>query len=123
MELILILLAVSALAIYLYWKSPSAIGARGERRVNKIISKKLNKQDYFLLYDLTLPTVRGTTQVDHIIVSRFGIFVIETKNMSGWIFGTDTQKHWTQVLHNHRVKFQNPLRQNFHHLKVIQELL
>jgi len=99
------------------------IGAEGERRVNSTLRRKLAEQDYILLEDLTLPTTQGTTQVDHIVLSRYGIFVIETKNMSGWIFGGKTQARWTQVIHRHKSQFQNPLRQNYQHVKVVQDLL
>ena len=83
----------------------------------------LDEQDYILLEDLTLPTGSGTTQVDHIVLSRFGVFVIETKNMSGWIFGGETQARWTQVMRRHKKQFQNPLRQNYLHVKVVHDLL
>lgn len=99
------------------------IGAEGERRVNSILRRKLDDQNYILLEDLTLPTSDGTTQVDHIVLSRFGVFVVETKNMSGWIFGGKSQARWTQVMRRHKSQFQNPLRQNYHHVKVVQDLL
>ena len=53
---------------------------------------RLPKEDYHLIKNITLPTGDGTTQIDHILVSRFGVFVIETKNMKGWIFGSAHQK-------------------------------
>ena len=123
MELLLLLLAVGVAFLYFYLNSPTVIGAEGERRVNATLSRKLAEQDYILLEDLTLPTSKGTTQVDHIVLSRFGIFVIETKNMSGWIFGGKKQARWTQVLRRRKSQFQNPIRQNYHHVKVVQELL
>jgi predicted RNA-binding Zn-ribbon protein involved in translation (DUF1610 family) len=123
LELLLVLLAVGVAFLYFYLKSPTVIGAEGERRVNATLSRKLDEQDYILLEDLTLPTSHGTTQVDHIVLSRFGVFVIETKNMSGWIFGGKTQARWTQVMRRHKSQFQNPLRQNYHHVKVVQDLL
>lgn len=123
MELLLILFALGIAVLYFYLNSPTVIGAAGERRVNSMLSRKLAEQDYILLEDLTLPTAQGTTQVDHIVLSRYGIFVIETKNMSGWIFGGKSQARWTQVIHRHKSQFQNPLRQNYHHVKVVQDLL
>ena len=123
MEILLILFALGIAFLYFYLNSPRVIGAEGERRVNSTLSRKLAEQDYILLDDLTLPTASGTTQIDHIVVSRYGIFVIETKNMSGWIFGDKTQARWTQVKHRHKSQFQNPLRQNYHHVKVVQDLL
>ena len=72
--------------------------------------------------NVTLATSNGTTQVDHIIVSRFGIFVVETKNMSGWIFGDEKSPQWTQSMPGgKRFQFQNPLHQNNKHVKVLQE--
>lgn len=67
-------------------------GVLGEWIVNLQIKLSLNKEQYHLIKNVTLPTTDGTTQIDHIVVSIFGIFVIETKNMKGWIFGSATQK-------------------------------
>ena len=72
---------------------------------------------------MTLPTEDGTTQIDHIIVSRYGVFVVETKNMKGWIFGNPDQKTWTQKIYKHSTNFQNPLHQNYKHLKSLESLL
>ena len=53
-----------------------------------------------------------------------GIFVIETKNMSGWIFGSADQQKWTQVQkRGKRRSFQNPLRQNHAHVKAVESVL
>ena len=60
----------------------------------------LPSSTYARLSDITLPTPDGTTQIDLVIVSRFGVFVIEVKNMSGWIFGDETNRQWTQVFRN-----------------------
>jgi predicted RNA-binding Zn-ribbon protein involved in translation (DUF1610 family) len=74
--------------------------------------------------NVTLPTANGTTQIDHVIVSRFGIFVVETKNMSGWIFGDEKSPQWTQSLPGGRkFQFQNPLHQNYRHVMALQEFL
>lgn len=123
MELLLVVLAVGLAFLYFYLNSPTVIGAEGERRVSSTLSRKLDNRDYILLDDITLPTTHGTTQVDHIVLSRYGVFVIETKNMSGWIFGDENQARWTQVMHRYKSQFQNPLRQNYHHVKVVQGLL
>lgn len=65
----------------------------------------------------------GTTQVDHILVSRFGVFVIETKDYNGWMFGSATGTTWTQVLHKRKFKFQNPIFQNYRHVRAVQDVL
>ena len=83
----------------------------------------LNKDEYHLIKNVTLPTEDGTTQIDHIIVSKYGIFVVETKNMKGWIFGNANQNTWTQKIYKHSDKFQNPLHQNYKHVKTLESLL
>lgn len=70
-------------------------GVVGEGLVNISAKCLLNKEEYHLVKDVTLPTDDGTTQIDHIIVSKYGIFVVETKNMKGWIFGKPHQRMWT----------------------------
>jgi hypothetical protein len=114
---ILLVIAVS------YLQSPSVKGKLGESNVNRAIHKKLNKNEYHLLKDVTLPIFNHTTQIDHIVVSRYGIFVIETKNMKGWIFGGQRQKNWTQSIYKKKYQFQNPLRQNYKHIKTLAQKL
>ena len=78
---------------------------------------------YRELNNVTIPTGDGTTQIDHVIVSRYGIFVIEAKNMNGWIFGDEKSAEWTQSLPGGKFKFQNPLRQNYRHIKCLSDFL
>lgn len=111
-------------AIEKSYNTPERKGARGESQVHNALTSVLDEQDYRVLSDLILPIRSGTTQLDHLVLSRFGIFVIETKNMSGWIFGSFDQQKWTQVQKGGmRRRFQNPLRQNFAHVKAVQEVL
>lgn len=98
-------------------------GAMGEFVVNVAAKLLLDKNQYHLIKNVTLPTADGTTQIDHIIVSEFGVFVVETKNMKGWIFGIPNQKQWTQKIFKYSQKFQNPLHQNFKHVKTLEQLL
>jgi len=83
----------------------------------------LDSEVYIDVNNVTLPAANGTTQIDHIIVSRYGIFVIETKNMEGWIFGDAQQPQWTQSLYGKKFRFQNPLHQNYRHTKALEEFL
>lgn len=84
----------------------------------------LNPADYRSLNNVTLQTGHGTVQIDHVIVSRFGVFVVEAKNYQGWIFGGDKQAEWTQCLPGGRkFRFQNPLRQNYRHIRSLAEFL
>ena len=96
---------------------------RGEAFVQNTIVTNFRPPHFHLLNNVTLPMSNGTTQIDHILVSTKGIFVIETKNYSGWIFGDEQAKQWTQILYQFRKRFQNPIRQNFLHVKVIEQLL
>ena len=104
-------------------KSPWFKGVVGEFIVNLSAKFLLDKEKYQLIKNVTLPTEDGSTQIDHIIVSEFGVFVVETKNMKGWIFGGPNQKTWTQKIYKHSNKFQNPLRQNYKHVKTLESLL
>lgn len=83
----------------------------------------LDKKTYCSVHNVIVPTTNGTTQIDHVLVSPFGIFVIETKNMSGWIFGRETDPQWTQVFPRRRHRFQNPLRQNYRHTRSLAGFL
>ncbi|MEH6550648.1 MAG: NERD domain-containing protein [Pseudomonadales bacterium] len=104
-------------------KSPWFKGVMGEVLVNIVLKYRLPKDTYNLLKNVTLPTSDGSTQIDHILISRYGIFAIETKNMKGWIFGSESQKQWTQQIFKHKSKFQNPLHQNYKHTRVLADCL
>ena len=56
-------------------------------------------------------------------VSKYGVFVVETKNIKGRIFGSANQKQWTQQIYKHRNKFQNPIHQNYKHTKALEAAL
>jgi len=98
-------------------------GKLGEFIVSLKFKLKLSSDDYWVIDNVTLPFEGGTTQIDHIIVSKFGVFVIETKNIKGWIFGGANQKTWTQKIYQQSYKFQNPLHQNYKHVRALEELL
>jgi restriction system protein len=123
LEALFLILVVILFAIGAYLRSPTVKGARGERRVNSILDRRLPSSEYKVFHNVTLPTSRGPTQVDHIVVSRYGVFVIETKNYTGWIFGDAMSPQWTQVLYGNKSRFQNPLRQNFKHTKAVESFL
>jgi len=109
--------------IVVIFKSPWFKGVIGELVVNLSAKLMLNKHTYHLIKNVTLPTKDGSTQIDHIIVSIYGVFVVETKNMKGWIFGNPIQPMWTQKIYKHSNRFQNPLHQNYKHVKTLESLL
>ena len=79
--------------------------------------------DYHLLNNVTLRLKDGTTQIDHILVSRYGVLVVETKDYKGWIFADAKQANWTQVPFRRKFRFQNPIFQNYRHLRAVQDTL
>ncbi|MGZ5026023.1 MAG: NERD domain-containing protein [Methylobacter sp.] len=106
-----------------FLKSPFMNGVFGELWVNLAAKFFLDNKVYTLFKNVTLPTEDGTTQIDHVIVSRYGVFVVETKNMKGWIFGNSQQKMWTQKIYRHTNTFQNPLNQNYKHTETLRSAL
>ena len=117
----MILIAVGLGILKAY--KPVLKGKFGEFAVS-IHAKKYLTEDYILLNNCTLPDEQcGTTQIDHILLSPYGIFIIETKNYKGWIFGGERQKMWTQKIFKNSYKFQNPLHQNYKHQKVLETVL
>jgi len=98
----------------------------GERRIAHLLSEGLSYKDYFIFNNLIIPsTQNGSSQIDHLVVSKFGIFVIESKDYKGWIFGDKEQENWTQSLPGGRSKFQfqNPIRQNWSHVMSLKSLI
>ena len=73
--------------------TPFVKGKLGEFKVSYLVQKYLKPPTYQVLDDITIPSINGTTQIDHVVVSPYGIFVIETKNFKGWIFGSDRDKY------------------------------
>lgn len=62
------------------------------------------------------------TEIDELIVSRFGIFCIEQKDHHGVILGKKYDKSWTQCMHHYKGKLVNPSRQNYKHRKSLEKL-
>ena len=83
----------------------------------------LDKELYRRFNDVIIPSSNGTTQIDHILVSPFGLFIVETKNKKGWIYGSETQSKWTQVVYKNKYSFQNPLRQTYRQKKILSKFL
>jgi len=124
----LLLYVLAAIAVGLFLRA--ALGGRhshfqnlGESRLARELSARFRSPDYHLLNHITLSFEGWTTQIDHILISRFGVFVIETKNYSGWIFANARYETWTQVIYRVKSRFQNPIFQNRRHVRAVQALL
>ena len=95
----------------------------GEALVARVLRRNFHPPDFHLMNHITLRMKDGTTQIDHILVSKFGVFVVETKKYNGWIFANANHKNWTQVFYRQKFKFQNPILQNKRHVRAVRELL
>ena len=118
-----VLLALLAFVL----RSPRCRGWLGEKLVSLLL-KRLDPQLYRVLNNVYLPKPDGTTtQIDHVVVSPFGVFVVETKTYQGWIFCGADSKVWTQCIRKKGFRapikntFQNPLHQNYAHLCAIEQ--
>jgi len=83
----------------------------------------LDRKIYRPLNNLTLSTKDGTTQIDHVIVSKYGLFVIEAKNIKGWIYGDERSPQWSIVRFRRTFQMQNPLHQNYRHIRAVADSL
>src|SRR2546425_462340 len=74
----------------------SALEHQGEAAVRRALTKTFPGPAYHLLHHLTLPLQEGTTHIDHVLVARSGIFVIEAKHDSGTMVAHPTAPTWTK---------------------------
>lgn len=97
----------------------------GEQKVANVLAQELSYKDYFIFNNIITHSKNNiSTQIDHIIVSKFGIFVLESKDFSGWIFGDKNQSTWTKSMPGAiKYKFQNPIHQNYGHIMALKELM
>lgn len=140
-----VLLCVALLGVLIYFlvrpvkknreepKNPSSVyypsedrierkGQQGEEEVQRILSV-LPKKEYIVLNDVLLPGNAGTTQIDHVVISLYGIFVIESKNYNGKIYGSHDSEKWSQYMNGKQYTFRNPIKQNLGHVLAIKNLI
>ena len=100
--------------------SSKSIGNLGERRVAKMLSKL--PADYKVYNNVIIPSYSGTSQIDHLVISKYGIFVIETKNYSGVIYGNENSEYWKQCFYRTKFEMVNPVRQNHNHVMALKKV-
>lgn len=118
-------LAVFVLIVLRFlYKIPVVRGKLGENSMARQL-KWLNSNEYTVLNDLRIQHKNGhTSQIDHVVVSVYGIFVIETKNYKGRISGKVSDQEWTQTFNRKsKFTFYNPLLQNDIHVQTIERLI
>lgn len=122
---------LSTFFISFYGKRADAIGDLGERKVSYYLAN-LPCEDYYVFNDLLIREGNYTTQVDHVVISHCGVFVLETKNVHGKVYGSENTEFWKQYLPDTGYKrygftkehqFRNPIWQNEGHIKTLRRLV
>lgn len=121
MELVLLIIFFALIFTFSFYKAKIK-GLIGEKTVSAILDL-LDRSDYKTINNVLLKTGEVTTQIDHVVISSFGVFVIETKNYKGWIFGYENSEYWTQIIYKYKKKFYNPIRQNSGHIRALKTCL
>lgn len=116
----IIILFILCILIKIYY--PKIRGFMGEFWA-KVELGKLSKNDYIILNDIMVESNDKTHQIDHIVISKYGIFVIEMKNYYGLITGSEYKDKWCQHLGKNKSYFLNPLHQNYGHVKALGDVL
>ena len=102
MEFILVL-SFTLIALFFALFKARIKGAIGEKTISAILYF-LDKSKYKVINNVVLKNNEITSQIDHLIISDFGIFVIETKNYKGWILGNENSEYWTQVIYKKKIQ-------------------
>lgn len=118
--IISVLVFVALIVLGILWRKSK--GRRGEKQVAALLSL-LPKDKYKVINDLLIQKGGYSTQIDHVVVSVYGVFVIETKYYRGWIYGGENSEYWTKNVYGHKYELRNPLWQNEGHIKTITKLL
>lgn len=119
---ILFLLIVAVLFLILKRNSANIKGAVGEAKVNARL--RFLGAEYISLHDVLIRNSKSTTsQIDQLVLSEYGIFVIETKHYKGWIFGNEKAENWMQVIFKEKHTFRNPVKQNWSHIYALKNIL
>lgn len=107
---------------FLKWGYPLLRQKAGEREVRILLAKLPNR--YRTMSGLMLRTAReAALQIDHIVASPDGIFVIMTKHQDGAISGNGKEQYWTQALNKKRTRFYNPVWQNHGNIQAVKAIL
>lgn len=95
-------------------------GAYAEERVTRKLSRL--PEEYHVFNDVYILNGNRSVQIDHVVISPYGLFVIETKNYKGWIYGSANSEHWTQNIYGNKYQLYNPTRQNASHVSALCKL-
>lgn len=116
-----VVLAIIILLIFCAIFYKEIIGAAGEHWVKQEL-KKLPK-DYLVINNVMLIVDSKSSQIDHLVISKYGIFVIETKQYNGYLIGNDYDKKWTFKSGKRKYYINNPVHQNYGHVQFLKKAL
>lgn len=115
------ILPLALLIVFL--ASPRYRGDVAGSRVRRILAQGLDRRHYTILDRVTVPFGGGAIDVDHVVVSKFGIFVIDSLQASGWVSGTEVQDRWKQSSLGRIRRFDNPVHRNQLQAQALSTLL
>lgn len=120
--LIILLISIILLEYALPVMERRNSGRSGEAGVARRL-RRLPRNDYIVINDLFLYKDKWTSQIDHVVIGKAGLFVIETKTMKGWIHGNENSQYWYQTIYKHKNRIFNPILQNGSHIKALKAVL
>jgi len=119
---ITLIVIVALVALILKFLKPKIKGKYGEAKISLLL-KLLSSKKYKIINDVLIRNESRSSQIDHIVISNYGIYVIETKNYKGWIFGHEGSTYWTQTLYKKKYEFRNPVFQSWGHINTLKAIL
>lgn len=100
-------------------------GEYGEWTTEYALNAMQSEYEYYTMKNVYIPYKNRTVEIDLIMLHEKGIYVFESKNYGGWIYGNENSTYWTQTLKSRagiqKVKFYNPIMQNKTHIKALEE--
>lgn len=117
----MVIISILIIVIYKLFL-PKILGFFGELWCKEELNK-LPKDKYKIINNLFIEVNNNYHQIDHVVISIYGIFVIETKQYNGYITGNKYDYKWIRHVRGKKYEYTNPIRQNYGHVKSISELL
>lgn len=118
--LIILAIVITIILIIIVSLNPSYFkGKSGE----KLVAERLDIIDgyKYIINNIMINENGKSRQIDHIAITEYGVFVIETKNYSGSVYGKESSNEWKQYINKKCFKFKNPIHQNYGHLEIVRK--
>jgi hypothetical protein len=114
---------VPLVLLNVFLASPRFRGDIAQTRVRRILAAGLEKSRYTVINRLRVPAGGGTIDIDHLVVSKFGVFVIESQYARGWVAGGEFQDRWKQYHLRRFTRLDNPMHRNALQAQAVENLL